>query len=247
MTSDHFFVPKKDIDGAGAVIEGGEHRHLSRVVRCRPGDEVWLFDENGSRYRGRIEEVEKERTIIGLVEILPGPAEPRVRIVLGQALLKQRMMDFVVQKATELGVSEIVPVEAERSVARIDGRWELKEDRWMRIAREAAKQCRRASIPAIGRPVSVGGLGERLEEEGGRFVLSEKGGPALKALLLAKLNGERPASALVAVGPEGGWTPGEEAALAERGFRPASLGERVLRAETAALLAVALVDQLWNL
>jgi len=247
LTSDHFFVRKKDIAGTTAVVDGVEHRHLGLVLRGRPGDEVRLFDEEGNRYRGRVASVTKDRTVLALFEILPRPALPRVRIALGQALLKQRTMDFIVQKASELGAAEIVPVTAERSVVRIDGGWDRKAARWMRIAREAAKQSRRGAIPSIGRPLSVGDLGARPEPEDGRFVLTEKGGPPLKTFLLPPRAAPPPPSALIAVGPEGGWTPSEEAALAARGFRPASLGGGILRAETAALLAVALIDHLWNL
>jgi 16S rRNA (uracil1498-N3)-methyltransferase len=245
LTSDHFFVRKKDIDGASTVIDGAEHRHLGLVLRVRPGDEVSLFDEEGGRYRGRVVSVGRERTVLTILETSAPSAGPRVRIALGQALLKHRTMDFVVQKAAELGAAEIVPVTADRSVARVDGGWERKAARWARIAREAAKQSRRGTVPSIGRPVSVDGLASREEPASGRFVLTEKGGPPLKTLL-SPAGGETPASALVAVGPEGGWTPSEEASLEGRGFRAASLGGGVLRAETAALLAVGLIDHLWN-
>jgi 16S rRNA (uracil1498-N3)-methyltransferase len=247
LTSDHFFVRKKAVAGGAAVIDGAEHRHLGLVLRVRPGDDVFLFDEEGTRYRGRVASVAKERTVLDGVEILPAPAAPRVRIALGQALLKHRTMDFVIQKATELGAAEIVPVAADRSLTRVDAGWERKAERWARIAREAAKQSRRAAIPAIGPPLSIDALAARPEPEGGRFVLTEKGGPPLKALLLPLRGGAPPDAALVAVGPEGGWTAAEEAALESRGFRSASLGAGVLRAETAALLAVALIDHLWNL
>ncbi|MBN2206389.1 MAG: 16S rRNA (uracil(1498)-N(3))-methyltransferase [Candidatus Aminicenantes bacterium] len=246
MTSDHFFIPKKAIAGDSVDITGPENRHLALVLRVRPGDEVRLFDEDGARYRGRIEAVARDRTRLTLIEKHAAPDGPRVRVALGQALLKNKAMDFVVQKAVELGAVEIVPLAAERSVVRSDDGWERKAARWARIAREAAKQSRRAAVPAIGRPVMVGGLAGRSEPPDGRFVLTEKGGPPLKAFLLAPPQGRTPDAVLVAVGPEGGWSPAEEASFAGQGFRAASLGAGVLRAETAALSALTLIDQLWN-
>lgn len=247
MTSNHFFVLKDNIAWPEAFLGGDQHRHLSIVLRSRPGDEVWLFDENGARYRGRVEAVEKERTVIGLVEILPASAEPRVKIVLAQALLKQKPMDFIISKATELGAAGIVPVAAGRSVIKLDGGWERKAARWTRIAREAAKQSRRASLPSIGPPRSIAELGDPAEAGEERFVLSEKGGPPLKTRLLAILEKGLPDRAVIAVGPEGGWTESEEKSLGSGGFEPVSLGGRILRAETASLVAIALIDHLWNL
>lgn len=246
MTSDHFFVHKKDIAGSLAVIEGAEHRHLALVLRVRPGDEVRLFDEDGTRYRCRVESAAKGRTRLSVLESQAAPDRPRVRIALGQALLKNKAMDFVVQKAVELGAAEIVPVAAERSVVHADDGWDRKSARWARIAREAAKQSRRGAVPAIGRPVPVSRLAARPEPANGRFVLTERGGPPLKAFLCPPDDGGPPDGVLVAVGPEGGWTPSEEAALSGHGFRAASLGAGVLRAETAALAALALIDHLWN-
>jgi len=247
LTSDHFFVPKDGIAWPKAVIEGDQHRHLSVVVRFRVGDEIRIFDESGARYRGRIEAVEKERTILGLLEILPGSAEPHVKVVLAQAMLKPKAMDFIIQKATELGAAGIIPVRAVRSVARVDGRWDGKAARWTRIAREAAKQSRRSSLPWIGRPRPVDQLGDASGEGEARFVLSENVGLPLKTRLLETLETGLPASALIAVGPEGGWTESELESLRARGFRPVSLCDRILRAETASLVAIALIDHLWNL
>jgi len=190
-----------------------------------------------------VERVGAAATTVTLLDRTPGD-RPRTRIGLGQALLKAKTMDFVVQKAGELGLGDFFPIAAERSVARLEGGGGRKVERWERLAREASKQSRLARPVRIHAPI---GLAEFLGDppaEAALF-LSERKGRMLRDVL--RDYGDRaPATAAVLVGPEGGWTAAEEAAIAGRGYEAVSLGRSVLRAETAALGAAALLSHYWT-
>jgi 16S rRNA (uracil1498-N3)-methyltransferase len=243
VTSSHFFIPKDRASGAVLVLDGREHRHLSRVLRAQPGDVVVLFDEEGTKYTARVEAVAAEATTLARLDRTPGEGR-RTRIGLAQALLKVKAMDFVVQKAAELGLAEFFPIAAARSVSRLEEKSVRKVDRWEKIAREASKQSR------LGWPVRIHaplGLAEFLEDPpaGTAMFLSERQGRMLREVLRAD-GGRPPATAVVLVGPEGGWTDAEEASISARGYEAVSLGRAVLRAETAAFAAATLLSHCWN-
>jgi len=223
------------------ILTGSEHHHLSRVVRSKIGDIVWLFDEEGARYKSRIEEIGVDRTKLVIMEE-SGRTELSTRIVLGQALLKAKAMDFVVQKATELGLFALAPVIAERSIAKIDDRVEKKVERWMEIARQAAKQSRSGLVPRISRPEPLAAF-LRDHEAPQKIFLCEKGGRLLRDLVQ---KGEPPPEVVALIGPEGGWTDVEEKTIAACGYEAVSLGKAILRAETAALCALFLLSHFWN-
>lgn len=230
------------MDGTQAVLRGPEHHHLARVLRARAGDNVWLFDEAGVRYRAEVVSSGPKESVLSVLEILP-PAETATRITLAPALLKAKTMDDVVLQATELGAARISPVESERSVARVGERGEKKIERWSRIALTAAKQSRAARVPEIEAPVP---LGEFLASgrPGKKIFLNENGGMSLKSLRTA--GGDPPAEAVVLVGPEGGWSAAEEKGILKAGYEPFGLGRTILRAETAALAVLILLAHEWN-
>jgi 16S rRNA (uracil1498-N3)-methyltransferase len=243
MTSNHFFIPKSRAAGAALVLEGREHRHLSRVLRARPGDIVVLFDEEGTKYTARVEEVSAEATTLARLDRTPGEGR-KTRIGLAQALLKAKTMDFLVQKAAELGLAEFFPVAAVRSISKLEEKSLRKIERWEKIAREASKQSRLGWPFRIHAPLSLAEFLEDPLPEAALF-LSERQGRLLRDVLRAD-RGCAPASAVVLVGPEGGWTSEEEGTIAGRGYEAVSLGRSVLRAETAALSAAALLSHYWN-
>jgi 16S rRNA (uracil1498-N3)-methyltransferase len=249
VTSNHFFIPKARAAASVLVLEGREHRHLGRVLRARPGDVVTLFDEEGAKYTARIEEIAAEATTLVCLERTPGEAR-RTRIGLAQGLLKAKTMDFVVQKSAELGLSDFFPVTAARSVARFEGegagsgKVARKIGRWEQIALEAAKQSRLGRAVRIHAPLSLDEFLADPPPDAALF-LSERRGSLLRDVL-RDAGDAPPATAAVLVGPEGGWTDAEEEAIAGRGYRAVSLGRSVLRAETAALAAAALLAHFWN-
>jgi len=229
-----FFVRPGDVVGGRLVLRADEAHHARRVLRLGPGARVVCFDGEGSAWEGTVEAFSRDEAVVGSLEPLPFEAEPAPRVTLAQAVLKGEKMDLVVQKATELGASRIVPVLAERCVGaeRAVGR---REERWRRIALEAAKQCERNRVSEVADAETLASLLQRLEGLAIAFV--ERAGASV-----TRLESLGPSeSVTVLVGPEGGWAPAERDAMRDAGVAAASLGPRVLRAETAAIAALAVV------
>lgn len=229
-----------------AFLEGDEHFHLSRVLRVRPGKKIWLADERGMRYRAEVQEVQEEKTKLLILET-EEPEEQKIRLILAQALLKSKKMDLVIQKSTELGVASLIPVQAARSVVRLQEE-QKRVARWQRIASQAAKQSRRSSVPLIFPPQSFPNFLENFEARQ-KFILSEGGGRLLREILVPSVPSAGQSgvpTVIILVGPEGGWTEEEEGQAVARGFEAVSLGKQVLRSETAALAALSLITHFWN-
>ncbi len=247
MTATRFLVERKNIRFPFARLEGGEHHHLSKVLRARPGRRVWLVDDAANSYEAEVLEAGESQTLLRILVWTPAEETP-VRITLGQALLKSKKMDWIVQKATELGVDVIIPLATARAIVKVAGGEGRRVERWRKISREAAKQSRRTSLPEVEEPLTFrafldGRPGTR------KLILTEEGGTPLREIL--KLGpGETAGAAmpviLLAVGPEGGWTKEEEEESRTAGFEPVSLGKRPLRSETAALGALAMISHFWR-
>jgi 16S rRNA (uracil1498-N3)-methyltransferase len=154
-------------------------------------------------------------------------------------------MDWLLQKAAELGAGCICPVYTKRTVVRSNGKNGNRGQRWVSILLEAAKQSGRARIPDLEEPVALEVFLDR-NVEGRRFFLSENGGVPLREMVARDLEAGLPASAVLAVGPEGGWSGEEERMLARRGYDAVTLGRYVLRAETAAVCGLAVLTHYWN-
>ena len=227
-------VPPDAVADGEVSIEGPELRHL-RTFRLRAGDELVVFDGSGAEYAVHLTEVGHRRAR-GTVRHVEHPArEPSVHLVLAPAVLKGPRMDMLVEKATELGVARLAPVLTERVVARGEHR-----ERWERIAAAAAKQCGRTRLPVVEAPRS---LAARLAEPE----------PALRVVAWEAERHARitdlpaaAASALLVTGPEGGFSAGEIALARAHACRLIGLGARILRAETAVIVATALCLQRWD-
>jgi 16S rRNA (uracil1498-N3)-methyltransferase len=224
-------------DGDLATLTGSAANHVARVLRLRAGDAVTLFNGDGWDYPGRVRSLAGQRVEVELGARAPGLPESPLAVDLLQGVARGERMDLVVQKATELGVARILPVLAGRSVVRLDARQaQRKQAHWQAIAISACEQCGRSRVPVIVLPRS---LAESLAEEGlpaGRFMLAPGAPVALNALA--------PGTAGVAllIGPEGGLTDAERAAASQAGFEPRALGPRILRTETAALVALVVLQ-----
>ncbi len=243
MSERRFLVSPAELTaGAGGVarVEGDEHHHLSRVLRLSVPDEIWLFDGEGIGWSGIIDTIERDRTLVRLVAADRRPVEPALHLTLAQGVPHHDRMDLAVQKCTEVGVGRIVPILTERSVMRPrdDAGWKRLE-RWRRVARDAARQSGRLRVPEVAEPLSWDSwLASQAAGPGPRWILStQPGTPPLARHPI----GAGPASAIVAVGPEGGFTPEEIDLAIAAGYVAAGLGPRILRAETAAIAAVALI------
>jgi len=245
LTSNRFSVKKTNIQSSSVILDGEEHRHLSKAARIKPRQRVWLFDEEGRSYLAEVARIERDRTRLTILE-REDAQEPRLHITLGQSLIKAKKMNSIIQKATELGVSAIVPVITSRTIIRIEEKEERKLERWKKIIREAAKQSHVSFLPSIMYPVRLDKLiRERNEEK--KLLLSENQGKPLKDILIpGSRKGEYPSSVLLLVGPEGGWTDEEEKFILDHGYEAVSLGSQILRTETAALSSLAMIAHFWN-
>jgi 16S rRNA (uracil1498-N3)-methyltransferase len=224
-------------DGA-AELRGDDAHHLARVLRAEPGQQYEISDGQ-SVYLAEISESRSNRVIFRVVEPIASPELP-VHITLLPALVKFERLEWAVEKATELGVERIVPVQAARSDKGLFEASFKRAERWRRIARESSQQCRRVRVPEIA---AAKPLREALMEPAEfRYFFDETGGPPL----LRALPDRRTPACHVAllVGPEGGWTD-EERAQASSGWLAVSLGPQIVRAETAATAAVAIVINAW--
>ena len=236
MARRRFFVDA--ICGGTAELRGDEARRLARVLRVEPGQQFEISDSR-TAWLAEIVEVRPEYVAFRVVEPVP-PVEAPVTVILYAALTKFDRFEWLVEKATECGVETIVPVEAARTEKGLLEASRKRAARWERIAREASQQSRRTRIPAIAEAIR---LEHALKAERDlRFFLDEaESRPLLK--LLPDPRGERRIALLV--GPEGGWTDAEREQAHAAGWQPASLGTTILRAETAATVAVALLINAW--
>lgn len=230
----------EEIKDGRAVLKGQEALHLSRVLRYEPGERVLVFDGRGSLYRSRILAIGPE-VLVQIEAEIEAEAENRLEITLAQGLLKGDKMDFVVQKATELGAASFVPLTLERSVVKLtDKKAEQRQERWQRIAQEAVKQCGRVTVPDI-RPVqSLDDLLLSAEDyDLLLFPWEEEQEMSVKAILNDHLNCHK---VLCILGPEGGMTKEEMLAVKKAGGRVVTLGKRILRAETASVAVLSIVQ-----
>ncbi len=225
-----FYAPPDQIQDDIGVLLDAEFYHAVRVLRLKKGDKLRVVDGEGFEYIGIVKEVAKRerRLVFEVVEKRPCPRDPKVRITLAQGMLRGERMDYVIEKATELGVSEIVPLITERTVKRP----ETTPERWKRIAISAMKQCGRATLPFIRNPIKLG-----------EFLVSELPGSKFVALPTAEQRVEDLEigdELVIAVGPEGGFNEREMTMLGDRGFVPFNLGKRILRGDTAGIASLVL-------
>jgi 16S rRNA (uracil1498-N3)-methyltransferase len=233
-----FFVD--EVRSGRAELSGDDAKHLTRVLRVEAGQRYEISD-NRHVYLAEVDIARKEHVTFRTLEKLGEPA-PTVRLILCAALIKFDHFEWMVEKATELGVSEIVPVETIRSERGLERAAHKRVERWRRIALEASQQSRRAFLPEVVEPEP---LREVLAREATyRFALDES---PLAGPLNTALPANRDAQDTVAllIGPEGGWTDEERVQFTAASWSPVSLGPLILRAETAALAALAVVSSAW--
>ena len=228
-----FFVPPEWLNGQRAHLQGQLVRQMSRVLRMASGDRVILLDNSGSEYLTELDAFFSDRIEGQIVSSTVGLGEPQAKVTLYQSLLKGDKMDWVLQKGTELGASAFVPVISQRSVPR-PGKGEQQMVRWKRIITEAAEQSGRAILPHICPPMPLVEALERCPQGLALMPYEEEREISMREALKT---GCHQALSLY-IGPEGGWDPPEVALARSHGVKVVSLGQRILRAETAAIAAV---------
>jgi len=235
-----FYVPQCQIEREMLRIEGNEVRHIRRVLRLRVGDEITVFDGSGKEYEGTIVKEGPTSVMIAVQNILSSKKESPLEITLAQSLLKGEKMEYLIQKATELGVNEIIPFFSSRSVPLLDKSSSQKRcRRWERIAIEASKQCGRGLIPGIRSLQDYSEMLEAAPPDSLRLILWERKGPRLKEVLDRSREIKK---TFFIVGPEGGMSRGEVEQAEKKGFLPVTLGGRILRSETASLCLLSILQ-----
>lgn len=235
-----FFVPPESIHGNTIVVTGKEAHHIIDVMRLAVSDAVSIFDGTGTEYAGVIEEVRPRAVTIRVAGICKDHAVRTRRITLIQAIPKKDKMEYIVEKATELGADIIIPVMAARTIPQ----WNApKQDahlrRWQTIAKEAAKQCGRSDVPKIEGPIGLSAAFSIVRKSGIKLMaaLTEDARP-LKSVLKEFRQGD----VALAIGPEGDFTSEEVALARGAGFSVVDLGPRVLKSDTAGLALLSMVD-----
>ena len=228
--------------GAGLTValEEAPSHHIGRVLRMQVGAALVLFNGDGSEYPGRIAALDRRHVEVTIESAEPGARESPLAIQLGIAVSKGERMDWVIQKATELGVARISPLLTERVEVRLRGeREEKKLAHWQSVAIAACEQCARNRVPPVDAPVELAAWLDATTAER-RFVLHHRTETALRDVEAA------PQSVALLIGPEGGLSEREIAAAERGGFQALRLGPRVLRTETAPLAALSVLQFLWG-
>ena len=240
-----FFIGTENIHGTSATLDGQELEHLRRVLRLSVGDVVTLFDDTGREHEAVIRGLNSDRGELEIRRSYEAGKESPLVLTLALGLTRGEKMDFVVEKATELGVATILPFTSNFTVPKLDDKKIAKRtERWQKIALSAAKQCGRTHVPEILPLCDF----DQLVEHAGASQLKLLFWEQETSRSLRQVHGTNGTTRaiLVAIGPEGGFSSAEAELATTWGFHSVHLGRRILRAETAAVTALSLVQFLWG-
>ncbi len=235
-----FYAPKENIKGDLVYIEGREARHILNVMRLGESDKVVVFDGTGKEYTGFIKQAKTKSLVVEIITMKTPKAECLPEITLAQAIPKKEKMDYIVEKATELGARKIVPVISERTVVKPDEKKALdRVERWKKIAKEAAKQCGRTDVPEVEGVLKFYNAACNLD----KFDLSLIGCLSDDSVRLRDaISGFKGGSVIIFIGPEGDFTPDEITMAKNAGCKSVSFGSRVLKSDTAGLFALSVLN-----
>jgi len=231
--------------GAAVPLPPGPAQHLARVLRLPAGAPLRAFNGHGGEFDAVIESIQRDAVLLRIGAHRHSGTESPLQVTLLQGIARGEKMDLILQKATELGVSAVVPVTASRSTVKLDERTaERKLLHWQGVVTGACEQCGRDRIPAIAPPATLPAAVAASQAQLKLLLVPEAAAGTLKTLLAAAAGAAHAPSICLLVGPEGGLDPQEVAQAKSAGFRPCQLGPRVLRTETAALTALAVLQSL---
>ena len=230
----HFFVSEEQINGENAYIEGSDVNHIANVLRMKPGEELLISVKGDWDYLCKIVDIETDRVNLKVLESMEQRELP-VNITLLQGIPKSDKLEMIIQKAVELGVSEIIPVKTKRVVVKIDEKKvDTKVNRWNSIAESAAKQSKRSIIPKVHEPMSIDNALEIVKDFGVKLIPYENADGIDKTRKILD-NMDKTKNIAVFIGPEGGFEESEVERIKNSGFEVITLGKRILRTETAGL------------
>lgn len=236
-----FFVPYNNINGNTAFIDGEDVKHIRKVLRMQIGDKVLINDCQGGEYLGTISNIDLKNIDLNLSEKLEINNESPLKIHLYQAMPKSTKMDLIIQKCTELGISGITPVNMQRVVVKNGEDSKDRSTRWYKIALEAAKQCKRSIIPSIRNPINFNDMVEELSSYD-LLVVPYENEKGLGVKHLSKTLTKSINTIALVVGAEGGFEDIEIDILKEHGAKIVTLGNRILRCETAAITCLSILQ-----
>lgn len=230
----HFFVEEKQVNGENAYISGSDVNHIVNVLRMKIGEELLISVKGDWDYLCKIEEIENDRVNLKLLESMEQRELP-IKLTLLQGIPKSDKLEMIIQKAIELGVSEIIPVKTNRVVVKIDEKkTQAKVNRWNAIAESAAKQSKRSIIPKVLKPQTIDNALEIVKDYGVKLLPYENADGIKKTKdILNSLDSKN--NIAVFIGPEGGFEEDEVKKSTDSGFEVITLGKRILRTETAGL------------
>lgn len=233
----HFFADPSQVAEDTVTITGPDVNHMKNVLRMKPGEALLVSDGTGNDYQCEIERLEADRAVVRICQAFCSQMELPSRIWLFQGLPKADKLEFIIQKAVELGAEAVVPVATKNAVVRLDEKKaQSKRKRWQSIAESAAKQSKRSRIPSVETVMSLKEAFGFIKEQGFDLCLipyeQVQGMETMKEALAQVSSGQ---SIAVFIGPEGGFDESEIKLALEHGVRPVSLGKRILRTETAGL------------
>ena len=232
----NFYINKSDITENTAIITGEEAQHISRVLRMKKGDEVTLCDGEGSFYEAILTDFSEKSVTAQITSSRRAETESRVQLTVFQGVPKNPKLETIVQKATEIGVVRIVPVDTSRAVAKLDK--SAKVERLRKIAREAAKQSKRGIVPKVTESVSFKEAVRMASQADLAIIPYEE---ETEVSLKKALSGKSPSTVAIMIGPEGGFEKEEIQLAKDNGIISVTLGKRILRTETAPIAVSAAV------
>jgi 16S rRNA (uracil1498-N3)-methyltransferase len=240
-----FYLPPHECRSDLLILTGAEARHAAAVLRLRPGEDAAILDGEGREFSCRVEKVEQTRIQLKILKTSLSPA-PVCQITLVQAIPKGKILESIIQKATELGVWRIVPLLSERVTTHLEGESvERKADKWRQTAVEAIKQCGQRWLPKVEPPTTLPSLLARAETFDLALVGSLQEGarhPRDYFLSYEREKRRHPSSVVAWIGPEGDFSPVEVEAIQKSGAKPMTLGPLILRSETAALYTLSIIN-----
>jgi len=239
-----FYIPSPHIENGLLRIEGDEVKHIRKVLRLKTGDEIVVFNGASKEFEGTIVEEGRSSVMVKIQRMLSPKGDSPLEVTLAQSLLKGEKMDYLIRKATELGVKEIIPFLSSRSVPLLEksGR-QRRHQRWEKIAIEASKQCGRGVVPKIKSLQDYSDMLHAPSTEHLRLILWERDGMKVKEILERS---EEKTKIFFVVGPEGGFSQDEVEEAKGAGFVTVTLGRRMLRAETASLCFLSILQYEWG-
>lgn len=241
MQRHRFFALPSQIAPPRILLDAEESHHLAKVLRLEEGDPVFVFDGEGREYECEVETAERKESRLRILREWIDPVESPLELTLAQALVKSDKFDWIVQKGTELGVTRIVPLITEHcEIKKAEERAEQKLSRWRRISMEALKQCGRRRLVEIAEPVHFSELA-KAQQAANNLFFSERNGKPFEEIA-RRVDLRQPFNLFI--GPEGGWSEREKRKAEEHGFHSVTLGSRILRTETAAVVAMTLAQHL---